>query len=176
MLTGQAVGTIAALASARRVQPRELDPRQVQGVLLDSGCTLVQRWYADVPWGTPIWRATQLLTLWKIIDRPGPIDKDNSIPLGSRARWGVDEPLQMPELQSALAQLFELKHIRRDLLPLPKGETLNDGDLRKLLAEIDPGWAKQWNQQPADAQRVISAGEFALLAAKILLLPPVVEK
>src|SRR5204863_7031889 len=63
MLTGQAVGTIAALSSKQGIQPRKLNPLVVQSALLDSGSTLIQRWYADVPWGTPVWKATQLLSL-----------------------------------------------------------------------------------------------------------------
>ena len=61
MLTGQAAGTIAALAAKQNIQPRAVKPWQVQQALLDSGCTLIQRWYADVPYGTELWRATQLL-------------------------------------------------------------------------------------------------------------------
>lgn len=108
MLTGQAVGTMAALAVRHNVQPRELSPLEVQSVLLDSGSTLIQRWYADVPWGTPIWKATQLLSLYEVLDRPGAIDKDNSVPLGGTARWGVDEPLKPAERQAALAKLAAL--------------------------------------------------------------------
>src|SRR6185436_9390618 len=93
MLTGQAAGAIAALAVKQGVQPRALRPLQVQQALLESGCTLIQRWYADVPWGTAIWRATQALSLYEIMDRPGEIDRDNAVPLGSRAKWGVDEVL-----------------------------------------------------------------------------------
>jgi hypothetical protein len=51
MLTGQAAGTLAALSVNQGVQPRALKPIQVQQSLLESGCTLIQRWYADVPWG-----------------------------------------------------------------------------------------------------------------------------
>jgi len=43
-----------------------------------------QRWYADVPWGTEIWRATQLLALYEIMDRPGDVDRDDGIPLAAQ--------------------------------------------------------------------------------------------
>jgi hypothetical protein len=176
MLTGQAVGTMAALASAQNVQPRELDPRQVQAALLDSGCTLIQRWYADVPWGTPIWKATQLLSLHQIMDRPGAIDKDNAIPLGGRARWGVNEPLRTAELRTALARLVELKGASRDIPPQPQTETVSVGSLQKLLLQIEPRWGHLCNSEPANAQRDVTAGEFAQIAAKILLQVPTTTK
>ena len=76
-------------------------------MLLESGSTLMQRWYSDVPWGTRIWRATQLLSLYQMMDRPGPFVKDKS-PLGSKSKWGVDQPLSKDELKSAIAKLKEL--------------------------------------------------------------------
>lgn len=144
MLTGQAVGTMAALAVRRNVPPRTLSPLEVQSVLLDSGSTLIQRWYADVPWGTPIWKATQLLSLYEVLDRPGAIDKDNNIPLGGTARWGVDEPLKAAERQAALAKLATL--------------TKFGGTVRA-----------------AKLSEVVTAGEFALLAAEVLLSAPPVN-
>jgi hypothetical protein len=116
MLTGQAAGTIAALAVKQGIPPRALDPIHVQQTLLESGCTLIQRWHADVPWGTAIWRATQLLALHQILDRPGPIDTDNAIPLGANAAWGVNETLKPEEMQSALRRLGELK---QHPIPMP---------------------------------------------------------
>ena len=129
MLTGQASGAIAALAVKQGVQPRVLDPMQVQRALLDAGSTLIQRWYADVPWGTELWRATQLLSLHQIMDRPGEIDRDNRIALGSVANWGSDKTLA-PEEREAVAK------------------KLNRGDL------------------PAAGS--ITAGEFAIVIARLL--------
>ena len=42
------VGTMAAMCVKHGVQPRQLNPLAVQSVLLDSGSTLIQRWYADL--------------------------------------------------------------------------------------------------------------------------------
>jgi len=108
MLTGQAAGTIAALSVKQGIQPRALNPIQVQQSLLESGCTLIQRWYADVPWGTEIWRATQLLALHQIMDRPGDIDRDNIIPLAAKARWGVDAEVSDEERSRVLERLKAL--------------------------------------------------------------------
>ncbi|MDZ4401709.1 FAD-dependent oxidoreductase [Prosthecobacter sp.] len=108
MLTGQAAGTIAALAVKQGVQPRALHPIRVQAALLDAGCTLIQRWHADVPWGTEIWRATQLLALHQLMDRPGEIDRDNTVPLAAKAKWGVDDALSDEERNRVLERLQKL--------------------------------------------------------------------
>jgi hypothetical protein len=135
MLTGQAAGTIAALAVKRNVQPRQLRIREVQQAQLECGSTLVQRWYGDVPWGTPIWRATQMLTLYGVMDRPGPLSTDNS-PLGVANTWGVNKPLERDELAAALTRLKEITGV---------DAAADVGDPAKL-----------------------TAGEFALIAARIL--------
>lgn len=108
MLTGQAAGAIAALAVMHKVQARALGPMQVQQALLESGSTLIQRWYADVPWGTEIWRATQLLALHQVMDRPGEIDRDSFVPLASKAKWGVDQPVSDEERGRVLERLKQL--------------------------------------------------------------------
>lgn len=108
MLTGQAAGAIAALAVKHAVQPRALNPVLVQQSLLESGCTLIQRWYADVPWGTEIWRATQLLALHQLMDRPGEIDRDSTVPLAARAKWGVEAEVSDEERNRVLERFRTL--------------------------------------------------------------------
>ena len=167
MLTGQAVGTIASMAVRQGVQPRQLDPKQVQWAQLELGSTLVQRWYRDVPWNTPIWRATQLLSLYQVMDRPGPINKDKK-PLGSKHAWGVDRPLDAKELVAAVSRLTELKGASRTDVDTVHG-TVSASHLREVLSASNAKWAQfidgvEW----ADPQK-ITAGEFALVAARILL-------
>jgi hypothetical protein len=131
MLTGQAAGTIAALAVKQGVQPRALKPIQVQLALLESGCTLIQRWHADVPWGTELWRATQLLSLYQILDRPGDIDHENTVPLASRAKWGVELEISTEEQAAALQRLKILTGSQPAFSP----ETRRAGDFAMLLAK-----------------------------------------
>ena len=144
MLTGQAAGTLAALSVNQGVQPRALKPIQVQQSLLESGCTLIQRWYADVPWGTEIWRATQLLALYEIMDRPGDIDRDDSIPLAANARWGVDAEVGEEERSRVMTRLKSLttpsddhgggEHAaNHDVLP---EENLRAGDFAIAVARL----------------------------------------
>jgi len=60
LLMGQAVGAIAALAVQHGLQPRAVDPVEVQRVLLDAGDTLCIDGASGTRWGTPEWRDKQL--------------------------------------------------------------------------------------------------------------------
>jgi len=171
MLTGQAAGTIAALAVKQQKQPRQLDPRQVQAALLDSGCTLIQRWHADVPWGTPTWRATQLLSLYQVMDRPGPITRDRE-PLGAANPWGVDQPLSAEELRAALSRLAELRGVSASSpsSPPPASDRITMSMVQDALRAIDANWSRAAaDVKVADPNRV-TAGDLALIAARILVL------
>jgi hypothetical protein len=72
MLTGQAAGTIAALACRYDLPPRALPPLLVQSALLDAGSTLSLVRYTDVPHGTGLWKAVQLASLYRIFEVEGP--------------------------------------------------------------------------------------------------------
>ena len=72
MLTGQAAGTIAALACRCDVAPRDVPPLLVQSALLDAGSTLSPVRYADVPHGTSLWKAVQLASLHGFLVSDGP--------------------------------------------------------------------------------------------------------
>ena len=62
MLNGQAVGVIAALAIKNKIPPRDVDPIQVQKILLDANVQLV---YAPTaaPRSRPEWKPDQLTRL-----------------------------------------------------------------------------------------------------------------
>jgi hypothetical protein len=173
MLMGQAAGTIAALSVNQKVQPRRLDPLAVQAVLLRDGSTLVQRWHADVPWGTPIWRATQLLTLHRVLDRPGDVDKkaDN---LGATRPWGVNTPLTAKELAEAVARLREIKRVGSgagDRSHASAGSgSVTLANVKALLTSANHKWADAIVPSEIADPAKISAGEFALIAARILFL------
>jgi hypothetical protein len=103
MLNGQAAGAIAALAARHGIQPRAVNIIETQAALLAAGGTLVSRWYADVPHASPLWRATQLLSLYGLLDRPGAMPRTG--PLGENTFWGADEPLAAADL-AATRKLF----------------------------------------------------------------------
>ncbi len=169
MLTGQAAGTIAALAVKQGVQPRVLKPSEVQQALLDSGSTLIQRWHSGVPWGTPLWRATQLLSLYQVLDRPGGIDQDNAVPLGSRAKWGVDEPLTQQDFQRAIERICELRGLQAKLSPEGDGSSVSKAELLSVLERFKLSLNATRDFQPFADPTKITAGEFALIAAEICL-------
>jgi hypothetical protein len=169
MLTGQAAGAIAALAVKRGVQPRALDPKAVQARLLEDGSTLVQRWYSDVPWGTEVWRATQLLTLHRVMDRPGDIDK-KAAKLGSTGRWGVDEPLKPKEFASAVARLREIAKVESSAGAMNSaGKSLSVDAMKRALGSARPNWAEAVRPNEIADAKAVTAGEFAVVAARILL-------
>ncbi|MBX7209117.1 MAG: FAD-dependent oxidoreductase [Verrucomicrobiaceae bacterium] len=62
MLMGQAAGAIAALAIEKHIQPRAVDPADVQRVLLDAGDTLTIE-HPKARWGTDAWKKEQIETL-----------------------------------------------------------------------------------------------------------------
>ena len=59
MMTGQAVGAVAALSVKNKIPPRKVDPKAVQKILVDAGCTLSIK-SVPAPWGTPAWKTQQL--------------------------------------------------------------------------------------------------------------------
>jgi hypothetical protein len=68
MLTGQAAGTLAALAVEKGVQPRAVPAGQVQIALLKSGSILARKPMPDLPMGTRLWQAAQFAVANQWID------------------------------------------------------------------------------------------------------------
>ena len=65
MHVGQAAGTIAALSVKRDIQPRELDPFEIQTELWRTGAHLsLYEKFEDVPGTSKYWRAVQAATLY----------------------------------------------------------------------------------------------------------------
>jgi hypothetical protein len=167
VLTGQAAGAIAALSVKQGVQPRQLNPVQVQSALLDTGSTLVPRWHVDVPFRSPIWKATQLLSLYQVMDRKGALSHDRRT-LGIDNPWGVNEPLRPAELESALARLCHLSG--NNLTPGKVSDAkVSLSVLRQALESLNPRWAGLAEDFRPANEKEITAGEFALVAAKCLI-------
>ncbi|MGB7159775.1 MAG: FAD-dependent oxidoreductase [Tepidisphaeraceae bacterium] len=167
ILTGQAAGTIAALAVKQGKQPRELNALAVQRTLLDSGCTLVQRWHSDVPWRSPVWKATQLLSLYQVMDRTGPLTRDRE-QLAAAHPWGVNEPLKADELHAALKRLAELTGVKASVPSVPRG-TASQSDLAGALRAINADWPRAMENLAFADPSHLTAGEFAQVAARILV-------
>lgn len=142
MLTGQAVGVIAALAVEKDVQPRKLNPIAVQIQLLDAGATLIPRWYTDIDWHSELWKATQLLSLYKILDTPGPLEYWDGMEFAAKGPWGTDQLITVEEAAIALKELS-------GVIKVPLQEFLPENQRFKLTHPI-------------------SKKEFALLCLKAL--------
>jgi len=134
MLDGQAAGAIAALAAQKNIQPRQLNIIEVQAALLASGDTLMSRWYADVPYGSALWQATQLLSLYGMMDRPGPLPKEG--PLGEGALWGADEPVSPAETKDVLGQLAKIVSDKSALSGKLAGPFANRGAFALAAADV----------------------------------------
>ena len=63
MHTGQAAGTLAALAVLEDLPPRKIDPRLVQRHLLEAGSALSLCEYNDVPRDHPFWPGVQMANM-----------------------------------------------------------------------------------------------------------------
>lgn len=109
MVTGQAVGIIAGLAVAKGLQPRHLDPVEVQLALLKEGLKLSLYAYQDVPRTHPLWPAVELATTHQLIEGKTP------------GELGVDEPISRAELAKALCLYLDLQ-----VSPLPSSPTFQD--------------------------------------------------
>jgi hypothetical protein len=72
-----------------------------------------------------------LLSLYQILDRPGDIDHENTIPLASRAKWGVELEISAEEQAAALQRLKILTGSQPAFSP----ETRRAGDFAMLLAK-----------------------------------------
>jgi hypothetical protein len=84
MMTGQAAGTLAAVAVAGGVQPREVTPVDVQWALLEAGTILSLDNPADVPLSHPYWKQVQLAFVHGLIDG-GPFALEDPMTLGAVA-------------------------------------------------------------------------------------------
>ncbi len=159
MLTGQAAGTIAALAALENVQPRNVNPVQVQAALLDAGDNLIQRWYSDVPWGSPLWKATQLLSLHKVMDVDGPFKKGDG-PLGETV-WNPTGPLDAGILNAALKRIAELAG-----KPAPASTAVTWAAIGPVLGAVDPKWREALPKD--ELKDPVTREAFALAAAGVV--------
>ncbi|SDX96599.1 FAD dependent oxidoreductase [Acetomicrobium thermoterrenum DSM 13490] len=119
MLTGQAVGAIAALAVKEGVQPRDVNVMKVQKTLLEAKDRLALCIYSDVPESHPHWAAVQMATVrgWmKPKSLPtlaaSRIDNYNDILQASRKGrtkgiFGVDEPLSWEVAKEFLSAILD---------------------------------------------------------------------
>ena len=160
MLTGQAAGAIAATAVREKLQPRQLNPLAVQSALLEAGSNLIQRWYEDVLWGSDLWKATQFLSLYGVIDAPGGFVKKQGTSLGAGQFWHPDAELGRKEFQMAATRLGELAG--KSAGNFEGSDAVAWEEVSRLLASLDP------KMKVAAKPGAVTRGDFALAAAKVM--------
>jgi hypothetical protein len=165
MLDGQAAGAIAAHAALNNIQPRAVNPIAVQASLLAARANLIQRWHEDVPHGSPLWWATQLLSLHKVIDLPAPFNKTHDRAIGHGNQFEPAAPLTSSLLNPALARLAQLSG-RKPIKNFP-APTCTWATLAPVLSQLDPDWRNTAGITP-DAATPVTRADFALVAATIL--------
>ncbi|KEJ91988.1 FAD-dependent oxidoreductase [Synergistes jonesii] len=94
MLTGQAVGALAAVAVREKIEPRDVRPIQVQWELLGSKDKLSYYSFDDVPPDSLWWRGVELAMLYGYMDNPG------------ETIFGVDHEMHWLEVRDAFRRIF----------------------------------------------------------------------
>ena len=142
MLTGQAVGTIAALAVKEGVQPRDVSVLKVQRLLLESGDRLALCVYKDVPSDHPFWAAVQLATVRGWMEPKSlptfaaqRVDNYNDMLQASKKGrikgiFGVDEPLSWKVANGMVSDILDDLGSQRKVVlhsgmsdePIPRGK------------------------------------------------------
>ncbi len=113
MMTGQAVGTLAALSVSWDVKPRDIHPIHVQKLLTDCGVMLSLAEYSDVPENHKYYGAVQIATLYKLIEpEKYPVYPKQRISSPSKSRrvqgrFGVDRKITKKELAGIITKAEE---------------------------------------------------------------------
>jgi uncharacterized membrane protein YebE (DUF533 family) len=161
MLTGQAAGALAAMAVRTGLQPRKVNPVAVQHALLAAGSNLIQRWYDDVSWGTELWQATQLLSLYGILDAPGLFAKRPEGSMGADQFWKPEAELERQAFIAAAKRLGELAG--KPIPALEESGTVSREEVRSLFSSLAPQVAEDVKAT------AVTRGAFALAAARVTL-------
>lgn len=167
MLTGQAVGVIAAMAIEKGVQPRKLDPLTVQYQLLESGAALIPRWYSDVQWGTPTWKALQFLSLYKILDKRGDLEYWDGMEFAPKTSWGVDTKLTGKEAAEGLSKLAEIMGYKGRAVA-GDGQTVSFSQLQKMAGSINASFGSLFNGSNYKEASALTHETFALVCLDII--------
>lgn len=94
MLTGQAVGVVAALAVSKGIHARSVLPLEVQDFLVANGCRLALQDWNDVPRSHPRWADIQLTAVYTIMGGYSDIE------------FGVNDELTRGWAAAAITRLF----------------------------------------------------------------------
>ena len=143
MMTGQAVGALAALSLKWNVKPREVHALHVQKVLADSGVRLSLAEYSDVQEGDKYYSAVQIATLYNLIEpekfpvypkqRISSPSKNRIIP----GRFGVNRKMNRRELNRLVSRAESVMKGKLTLPAMKEGTTR--GEAVRLVIEAMDG-------------------------------------
>jgi hypothetical protein len=105
------------------------------------------------------------------MDREGDVDK-RADKLGSTRAWGVNEPLKPKELSAAVGRLREIsrgEHSAGNVRPAEAG-AVSTAALKDVLSAANPKWVSAIKPAEIANPSSVTAGEFARIAARILML------
>ncbi|MBQ3403747.1 MAG: FAD-dependent oxidoreductase [Synergistaceae bacterium] len=143
MMTGQAVGALAALSLKWNVKPREVHALHVQKVLADSGVRLSLAEYSDVQEGDKYYSAVQIATLYNLIEpekfpvypkqRISSPSKNRIIP----GRFGVNRKMTRRDMNRLLSRAESVMKGKLTLPAMKEGTTR--GEAVRLVIEAMDG-------------------------------------
>lgn len=158
MNTGQAAGAIAALSVKENVEPRNLDPKKVQKVLLDAGMKISYYLYSDVPESNPFWKHIQFVSVHDIMTG------------NTNGTFGVNDTLKRSEAAVIIAKLANLDVSNPPETPTFEDVKTNDFAYPYIEALYKAGITSGCSLEPLrycpDSQ--INRAQFAVFLAKAL--------
>ncbi len=168
MLTGQAVGVMASLAVEKNIQPRALNTLAVQSRLLEAGSTLIPRWYSDITWGTELWEATQFLSLYKILDKPGDLDYWDGMEFAPKYAWGSGQQLNADEAANAFRQLAALLGLKASAKTYSAIAVTSFKELQSIAASVNSSLVKLLDKSGRNKDERLTHGQFALICLDVI--------
>ena len=148
MHSGQAAGTIAAVAVKNKIQPREVNPFEVQQILWDGGVRLSMGLYDDVPPDSPYWKGVQWATLYSGMD---------GIRKGS---YGAILPLKPADIRPLLEFAFPAESFT---FPDGEGAFVTRDAFLTLFAERLPLNLRAFWGEGEDMEALLLRGEAAAI-------------
>ena len=158
MNTGQAAGAIAALAVKNNIQPRNVNPDQVQGALVNAGMKISYYIYSDVPQSNIFWKAIQFVSAHGILVGYG------------NGNFGVDDSLTRSQAAVVLTKAANLNISNPPTTPTFQDVSSNDFGFAQIEAIYKAGITAGCSLNPKKycPNDAITRAQFAVFIAKAL--------
>ncbi len=104
MLSGQAVGALAAVSAKNKIQPRNIKAARVQKVLADAKVRISLTEYSDVAIDNPLWSSVQVATTNQIMSAT------------SGSSFALSQKLTRAQAATIIVKLFALSATSKELI------------------------------------------------------------